>query len=311
MSMSYKGKFVPNIAEQVINNTNDIKKLQSKSNKTWMANTSLTGKIILNHNEIEDFDQLIINEGDMLLGTDNYMGVILLIGSDYVEVSDNKVFITTVPGSPGQTGPQGATGPEGPQGDPGTDGAPGPQGLPGLNGAPGVTGPRGLQGPQGIAGATGPKGEDGENGTSFSITNIVDTFEDLATAGPSYLGQAWQTEDTFDIYLCLFDGTNYQWVNQGTIQGPQGDQGVQGIQGLQGIEGPKGDQGVQGIQGLQGIEGPKGDKGDQGIEGPQGPQGPKGEDGVNGAQGIQGPKGEDGETRDFTSVLVSSKPDGT
>ena len=34
MSMNYKGKFVPNIAEQVINNTNDIKKLQAKSNKT-------------------------------------------------------------------------------------------------------------------------------------------------------------------------------------------------------------------------------------------------------------------------------------
>ena len=143
----------------------------------------------------------------MLLGTDNYMGVILLIGS--VEVSDNKVFITTIPG---QTLDLLVLlvllGPKVHKGDPGLDGAPGPQGLPGLNGAPGVTGPRGLQGPQGIAGATGPKGEDGANGTSFSITNIVDTFEDLATAGPSYLGQAWQTEDTFDIYLCLFDGTN-------------------------------------------------------------------------------------------------------
>lgn len=217
-----------------------------------MATTSLTGKIIINHNEIEDFDRLMINEGDMILGTDNYMGVILLIGDTFVEVSDNKVFITTIPGQPGQTGATGATGPQGPQGEPGPKGEDGKNGLPGLNGAPGATGPqglRGLQGPQGIAGATGPKGEDGENGTSFSITNIVDTIEDLPTAGPSYLGQAWQTVWTLDIYLCLFDGTDYQWVNQGTIQGPKGDQGPQGIQGIQGIEGPQGEKGDKGDTG--------------------------------------------------------------
>lgn len=258
MSMSYKGKFVPNIAEQVINNTNDIKKLQTKSNKTWMATIPLTGKIILNHDEIENFDRLMINEGDMLLGTDNYLGTIGLIGATFVEVSENKVFITTIPGNPGQTGPTGATGQQGPQGDQGPKGDNGLQGIPGLNGAPGLNGsigPRGFQGAQGIAGATGPKGESGENGTSFSITNIVDTFGDLATAGPSYLGQAWQTEDTLDVYLCLFDGTNYQWVNQGTIQGPKGDTGTQGIQGIQGIQGPQGGQGDQGIQGIQGPPG--------------------------------------------------------
>lgn len=269
------------LPKQVQENTENINRLKNKNFRTWSAKTTIAGKVILLPSELELSSQAFVVVGDMVLGTDNKLATIVYVG-DTIEISATKVDLVTVQG---EQGPQGIQGPQGSMG---------PQGPQGLTGPKGDTGPRGPQGPQGIPGPTGPRGEDGENGTSFSITNIVPEEANLPTAGPSYLGQAWQAADTLEVYLCLYDGTNYSWVNQGTIQGPQGPKGDQGPQGPEGPEGP---QGEQGEQGPPGIQGPKGDKGDQGIQGPQG------------IQGIQGPAGpnESFELLNDTFVQVPSQ----
>ena len=79
---------------------------------------------------------------------------------------------------------------------------------------------------------------------------------------------------TIDDSLYVFDGSD--WVDGGSIQGPQG------IQGEQGIQGPQGEQGVEGPEGPQGIQGPQGETGaDSTVPGPEGPQGPQGEPGAD------------------------------
>jgi hypothetical protein len=84
-----------------------------------------------------------------------------------------------------------------------------------------------------------------------------------------------------------------QWVDVGTIRGPQGLQGAQGSSN-QGIQGPQGAQGPQGPQGLQGSQGLQGDQGVQGTQGTQGTQGLQGDQGVQGLQGLQGLQGTQG-----------------
>ena len=64
-----------------------------------------------------------------------------------------------------------------------------------------------------------------------------------------------------------------EWVQKGSLMGPQGPQGKQGLQGPEGPRGP------------QGLKGDTGDQGPQGIQGPEGPQGPQGERGEAGATG--------------------------
>lgn len=73
-----------------------------------------------------------------------------------------------------------------------------------------------------------------------------------------------------------YDGVN--WINLGSIAGPQGEQGPQGEPGPQGPQGLPGEPGEQGPPGEAGPQGPQGIQGPQGEQGPQGPQGEPGED---------------------------------
>ena len=235
-------------------------------------------------------------------------------GNWFINGSDTGIRSLGIPGSPG---PQGQQGPQGVQGQPG------PQGL---------TGPQGATGPQGSQGPKGDKGDRGTDGREFQITDTVNSSGNLPVPSAVYVGKAYAvgTVAPRDIYVCVYDGTNYVWQNEGPLQGPQGPQGPQGIQGqpgpqgIQGIQGPKGDKGDQGEQGDQGVAAtlaigsvttgdpgalaeatmsgspqarvlnltlPRGAVGSQGIQGVQGPKGDKGDQGAQGIQGIQGPTG--------------------
>ena len=164
-------------------------------------------------------------------------------------VSNNTIYINSIPlsintngnltinGNEIAQGPQGIQGETGPQGPRGNIGPQGPQGNVGPTGATGAQGPQGIQGnigsqgPQGIQGNTGPAGAQGIQG----------------------------------------------------IQGNIGPQGSTGPQGIQGNVGPQGSQGIQGIQGNVGEQGPRGFTGNVGE---QGPQGERGLTGNTGAQGV-------------------------
>ena len=72
----------------------------------------------------------------------------------------------------------------------------------------------------------GAKGETGNDGTSVTILGEYETEADLRAAHP--------TGNAGDAYLVagdLYVWSGSDWVNVGTIQGPQGPQGVQGPQG--------------------------------------------------------------------------------
>lgn len=131
-------------------------------------------------------------------------------------------------GVPGPTGAEGPVGPEGPQGPIGLEGPPGPVGSIGPEGPPGPTGPAGPEGPQGPGGVgpmgpPGPTGPEGPIGAGITPKGNVPTFGDLPatgnTKGDMYIVQA-------DDSMWTWDGT--QWVNGGSIQGPQGPMGPQG-----------------------------------------------------------------------------------
>lgn len=188
-------------------------------------------------------------------------------------------------GEPGLRGCRGLMGPEGPPGPPGPKGdglhmedltpeqiasIRGPEGPQGPQGIQGKTGPEGPQGPQGLQGARGPQGIQGETGPQgpagrdFTILGYYGTLAELeSAAGSPQAGDSYGvgTEAPYDIYT--WDGVNNQWVNNGSIQGPQG---------------PQGNTGPQGAKGETGAQGPQGKTGPQGPQGKTGPQGPAGKD---------------------------------
>jgi hypothetical protein len=139
-------------------------------------------------------------------------------------------------GSQGNVGPTGSTGPTGPQGIQGNVGATGAQGIQGNIGATGAQGIQGIQGNVGPQGSTGPQGIQGNVGATGA---------------------------------------------QGA-QGIQGNVGPAGSQGIQGNTGSQGSQGIQGIQGNVGEQGPRGFTGNVGDQGPQGDTGPQGNTGAQG-----------------------------
>ena len=116
------------------------------------------------------------------------------------------------------------------------------------------------------------KGDKGDPGTGLDIKGTADTVQDL----PS------DVEEN-DVYLVgtepplvawIYSGGD--WVEIGTLQGPQGEQGPQGLPGQtgpQGETGPQGPQGIQGETGPQGATGPQGPQGETGATGPRGPSG--------------------------------------
>ena len=157
---------------------------------------------------------------------------------------------------------------------------PGPQGPAGAQGATGVDGVQGPNGPQGPAGPQGVAGPAGADGTSVEFQGSVTSASELPTSGVT-IGAGYISQD--NGHLWVWDGAN--WVDAGSIQGPQGAAGPQGLQG------PQGAQGEQGPAGAVGAQGPAGPQGIAGADGAQGPAGPTGVDGVQGPQGMQGPQG--------------------
>ena len=171
-------------------------------------------------------------------------------------------------GLAGEQGPRGLQGNQGPKGDTGltgSQGEPGARGLKGdtgdkgdkgdigLTGAPGATGIQGPMGPQGL------KGDKGADGTSFALKGIYPTLLALQTAHPvGNVGDAYAVGTEISNVIYNWDVNASNWVNLGSLQGPQGAQGIQGVQGEQGTEGPKGDKGDTGDKGNTG------DKGDTG-----------------------------------------------
>ncbi len=220
-------------------------------------------------------------------------------------------------GIQGNQGIQGLIGPQGVQGFQGTQGT---RGFIGEQGVQGIQGPQGTQGTQGIQGLLGFQGVQGAaiqgtqgiGGTSINILGSVNTFLDLPGYPNTYtgvIGDSYITNDNGELWT--WNGSN--WINAGTVRGPQGLQGVQGTQGIQGVQGVQGPQGVQGrqgtqglsIQGIQGVQGPQGLQGVQGVQGIQGfsvqgiqgifgVQGTQGPQGLQGIQGVQGPRGQQG-----------------
>lgn len=180
------------------------------------------------------------------------------------------------------TGPQGKQGPQGAQGIQGVQGAQGVKGETGSTGPIGPQGPAGATGPQGPQGVPGPAGVDGR---SFEIVGQVDSSSDLPPASAVYVGQAYYVGTTIprNVWACVDYNNIIQWVNQGTLQGPQGETGPQGPTGATGGIGPQGPEGPTGPQGVQGEQGPQGPQGEQGIQGETGPQGPTGATGATGA----------------------------
>ena len=148
-------------------------------------------------------------------------------------------------------GDTGATGPQGPKGDTGETG---PQGE------KGDTGPAG---PQGEKGDTGPQGPKGEKGDAFTYSDF--TTEQLAALkGPQ--------------------GDKGDTGPQGP-QGPAGNDGYTPVKGVDYFDGAKGDKGDKGdtftyadftpeqLASLKGEKGDKGDKGDTGANGATGAAG--------------------------------------
>lgn len=158
------------------------------------------------------------------------------------------------------------TGPKGDKGDAFTYEDFTPEQLAGLKGEKGDTGAQGPQGeqgetgPQGAQGPKGDKGDKGDPGKDFIISGYYESLSALqsAVALPE-TGDAYGIGASAPYSIYIWSGT--EWVDNGTIQGPQGPQGEQG---------PKGDKGDKGDTGDTGAQGPAGEQGPQGIQGPQG-----------------------------------------
>lgn len=202
-------------------------------------------------------------------------------------VSNNTIYINSIPlsinnnGNLTINGSEISRGPQGPQGIQGNAGPQGPQGIQGIQGNVGSQGPRGFtgntgeQGPQGNRGLTGNTGAQGVSVTLLGSIDIVANLPMTANAG-----EGWIVQTDGDLYL--WNTISSTWNNIGQIVGPQGDPGPEGPRGFTGNvgpAGPQGDAGPAGPQGAQGIQGNVGSQGIQGIQGNVGAQGPQGERG--------------------------------
>ena len=221
-------------------------------------------------------------------------------------------------------GDTGATGPKGDKGDPFTYADFTSEQLAALKGDKGDTGEQGPKGDTGDTGPQGPKGDKGDKGdpgSDFTLKGHYDTPEaPTAAVPPPEIGAAYAVGTTLPYDTYIWDGI--QWVNHGTLQGPQGETGPQGPKGDTGDAGPAGADGQDGADGTPAGFGtptatastlaagsqatvtvsasgadtakvftftfgiPKGDKGDKGDTGATGPAGAKGATGATGPRGL-------------------------
>jgi hypothetical protein len=187
-------------------------------------------------------------------------------------------------------GPAGATGPTGAAGTAGATGATGSTGAAGPTGATGATG----VGTAGATGATGPTGATGAAGTGVNILGSLPTPGNLPATGAA--GDAYLING--DLYV--WDVTNNNWTNAGSIQGPTGATGATGTAGATGSTGATGATGTAGAAGPTGATGATGATG-VGVAGATGPTGATGATGATGigtvgATGATGPIGPTGAT---------------
>ena len=112
-----------------------------------------------------------------------------------------------------------------------------------------------------------------------TIKGELDSVDDLPTTG-NVVNDGWMV----DGHLWVWSETG-EWLDAGSIQGPQGEQGPQGPTGSQGIQGEPGPPGATGSTGGTGPAGPAGSQGIQGV------QGVTGTPGATGSQGPAGPAG--------------------
>ncbi len=90
---------------------------------------------------------------------------------------------------------------------------------------------KGEKGDPGPAGPQGPQGEPGADGTGVTILDAYATEEELRAAHPT-----GQPADAYlvDGDLYVWSAQENDWLNAGTIQGPQGEPGPTGPAGPQG-----------------------------------------------------------------------------
>ena len=118
--------------------------------------------------------------------------------------------------------------------------------------------------------------------------------------GPVPIGAEFQSGDLFlnvaNGNVHQFDGSQWDSVPLGSLQGPSGSDGSDGSDGGRGPAGPSGAaQGPPGVPGQPGPQGPAGVRGPTGVEGLPGEQGPVGAMGPRGEPGAPGPQGLRGE----------------
>ena len=115
--------------------------------------------------------------------------------------------------------------------------------------------------------------------------------------GPVPIGAEFQSGDLFlnvaNGNVHQFDGSQWDSVPLGSLQGPSGSDGSDGSDGGRGPAGPSGaaqrPPGVPGPPGQPGPQGPAGVRGPTGVEGLPGEQGPVGAMGPRGEPGAPGP----------------------
>lgn len=104
--------------------------------------------------------------------------------------------------------------------------------LDSLRGEPGQPGERGEQGERGAQGAPGRDGADGRDGKDFVVLGYYTSLSALESAVPSpAVGAVYGVGTAAPYTIYVWDAVHGEWVDNGTIQGPQGEPGEKGEPG--------------------------------------------------------------------------------
>ena len=201
---------------------------------TWYA-TASSGHVVIDKN------------GNTLpqRGTMKFVGESLV----YDDPEHEQTVISAIQGVQGEEGPIGPVGPKGDRGQvyiPSIDEQGNISWTPADYTVPPAV--RNIRGPQGVQGVQGPRGErgyNGKDGRSFSVLGQYESLEALQIAHPvGNEGDAYSVQLAEGNTIYLWDVDKREWVDIGSLQGPQGPQGEQGIQGIQGPPGIQGERGI-------------------------------------------------------------------
>lgn len=174
--ISIDNKYLPSIAEQVIENTRRIEEHYERDRVLEDYGIRVIGQF--------DFYEQFISAYPAAEYTGAY-GDCFIVGP----AAPYTFYVFTRPFEEGgdnqwlDLGYLAIAGPEGPQGEPGEPGERGPQGIQGLQGERGYTGPMGPKGAKGDKGDKGDPGKDGANGTPGDAVRIIG----ILTSAPSVM----------------------------------------------------------------------------------------------------------------------------